>query len=341
MNLRIRPHFSIIAHSPDVAELRYGVWNPTSFTLRDDTCSGKLTRLLARLDGMSSIAQIASEECVSQGEVESLVEHLNELGVLESEPSNALDFLLDHLPGSRGVAGERPPDPRPLIVAGDGELSRELVTRMRETFPAIQASILEQTDPAWLAIQDAALDRCDDGLAYHKHLAAFEHWRGKFIVFAQSVVDPPLVERLNRICLGHQVPWLHAAIDGPFVFIGPLTSPYRSACYQCFETRLLMNLRESASYQRYKRAIADYTVKKSRSPAEPMLRNLLSAHTAVETVNYLLTGHACSSNKVLSIYLPTMEFAYHDVLRVPNCPACGPEPGTGRRELYFDLAAVT
>src|ERR1043166_622794 len=107
MNLRIRPHFSIVAHSPDVAELRYGAWNATSFTLRDDTHSGKLTRLLTRLDGMSSIAQIASEEGVSRGEIESLVEHLNELGILESEPSNALDFLLDHLPGSRGTAGER------------------------------------------------------------------------------------------------------------------------------------------------------------------------------------------------------------------------------------------
>jgi bacteriocin biosynthesis cyclodehydratase domain-containing protein len=324
-----------------MAELRYGAWNATSFTLRDDTHSGKLTRLLTRLDGMSSIAQIALEEKISRGEIDSLVEHLNDLGILESESSNALDFLLDHLPGSRGSASELPASPTPLIVIGDDDLTHEIVDSVRETLPALDASVPEKTDPAWMALNDAEMDRLDDGLAYHKRLAVCEHWRGKFIVFAQGIVNPPQLERLNRICLGHRIPWLHVAIDGPFVLIGPLTSPFRSACYQCFETRLLMNLRESASYQQYKRAITEYRVKTSQAPAEPVLRNLLIAHTALETINYLLTGHACSINKVLSIYLPTMEFAYHDVLRVPNCHACGAETAVESRELYFDLAATT
>jgi len=46
-NLRIKPQFSVIAHSSDVVELRYGLWNPASFTLEDETASGKLYRMLA------------------------------------------------------------------------------------------------------------------------------------------------------------------------------------------------------------------------------------------------------------------------------------------------------
>ena len=36
-NVRLKRHYSLIAHSPDTVELRHGVWNPTSVTLTDDT----------------------------------------------------------------------------------------------------------------------------------------------------------------------------------------------------------------------------------------------------------------------------------------------------------------
>ena len=34
--LRLKRHYSIVAHSPDLVELRHGVWNPESYTFRDD-----------------------------------------------------------------------------------------------------------------------------------------------------------------------------------------------------------------------------------------------------------------------------------------------------------------
>jgi thiazole/oxazole-forming peptide maturase SagC family component len=153
-------------------------------------------------------------------------------------------------------------------------------------------------------------------------------------------VDPELLHKVNRICLELHTPWLQAALDGPFLFIGPLTVPYRSACYDCFEKRVMMNLRESASYQRYKRALVESLVRVGTVPIEPVVRGLLASHTALEAINYLLTEHSCLVNKVLSIYLPTMEFTYHDVLRLPNCRSCAPQSVAARRELHFDLPAV-
>ena len=35
--LRIKRQYSIVAHSPDVVELRHGVWNPISHTLTDES----------------------------------------------------------------------------------------------------------------------------------------------------------------------------------------------------------------------------------------------------------------------------------------------------------------
>jgi len=95
--LRLKRHYSIVAHSPDDVELRYGVWNPLSFTLADETKSGHLLRLVTRLDGSLTPAQLAHEENVPRGEVEALIDHLLSLGVLEPEASNSLDHYLDDI----------------------------------------------------------------------------------------------------------------------------------------------------------------------------------------------------------------------------------------------------
>ena len=60
--LRLKRHYSIVAHSDDVVELRHGTWNPLSFTLRDDSGTGVLRGVLGRLDGSHSLGEIADVE---------------------------------------------------------------------------------------------------------------------------------------------------------------------------------------------------------------------------------------------------------------------------------------
>ena len=57
-------------------------------------------------------------------------------------------------------------------------------------------------------------------------------------------------------------------------------------------------------------------------------------------MNFLLTQSAFTTGKVLSIYLPTMEFSFNEVLRVPGCPACS-RPAREDVELYFDIRSLT
>jgi thiazole/oxazole-forming peptide maturase SagC family component len=133
---------------------------------------------------------------------------------------------------------------------------------------------------------------------------------------------------------------MHAAVDGPFVLVGPIFVPNRSACYNCFEVRVMMNLREAGSYQRYKHALVKGQIKRGGDPLLPLLGNLLTAHTAMEIVNFELTGTSWTVGKVLSIYLPTMEMIFNDVLRLPGCPACAPTPERDDTELYFDIRAT-
>ena len=341
MKQRIRRQFSLVTHSPDVAELRYGVWNSVSFNLRDDAKSGHLAKLLMRLDGTSSLQEIAKEEGIAIDEVNRVVSNLEELGVLESEARNVVDYALEHIPGSGGDPVDLAAAATPLDIIGDTELASALARLVAATLPKASITIHGPTSPLSAALGNAALSSKEDGLRFHEANEPFTDLRGRFVIFISNIIDPIRLKRLNRACFQQGTPWLHAALDGPFVFVGPVTIPGRSACFECFETRVTLNLRESASYQEYKKAIVKHAIRYGEIPARPLLEALLLAHSAVEAVSFMVTGHTCTVNKALSIYVPTMEFAYHDILRVPNCEACSLQRGAASRETYFDVAAVS
>src|SRR6516225_5782099 len=96
-NVRLKRHYSIIAHSPDTVELKYGVWNPVSFTLTDETGSGHLLGIVSRLDGRFSVEEIALAEGLTKANVESLIERLAEQNLIEDQSTHALDYFLDHI----------------------------------------------------------------------------------------------------------------------------------------------------------------------------------------------------------------------------------------------------
>jgi hypothetical protein len=101
-----------------------------------------------------------------------------------------------------------------------------------------------------------------------------------------------------------------------------------------------MHLRDGSSYVAYKEALARRSLARGRMPIEPMLRALLAAHAAMEILNFTKTNYSFVVSKVLSIFLPTMEFTYNEVLRVPGCPACGPLSERDDTELYFDVTTL-
>lgn len=339
-NPRLKRHFSVVAHSSDVVELRHGAWNPVSYTVSDDAASGTLLPVISRLDGRNSVAGIAGQTGVSKDEVDALIAHLDGLGVLEHAATNALDHYIDHvvpnlLPYARpqgSVAGAG------VVVCGDETIAGEVVETLKDADAAIDVatadpvleSLLRSNGSDWLV----------DSLAFEQRAAAFAPWRERFVVHVARSVHPATLQVLNRLSIHQGFAWLHATIDGPFLLVGPTFVPLRSACFECLEARVLMNLRESASYQRYKLAIAEGRVADAPDRLEPVLAKMLASHTAFEAMNFLLTGASFTVNKMLAIYLPTFEFTFNEVLRLPGCPACGAAPERDDRELYFELRSV-
>lgn len=339
-NLRIKRHYSIIAHSPDVAELRYGVWNPVSFTLTDDSASGHLFGILSRLDGCFSVAEIADAEGIPKSDVESVVEQLAEAKLLEDQSTHALDYYLDHISPNLLAHEGKSKESSSVVLFGDLEVSGQIERILSSSSLHNQYSVLAADVSLRNLLLECGKSWIFDSLDFEEGVRPFAQWRGQLIVFGVATVNPLEMRALNRISLHYRIPWIHAAIDGPYLLIGPTFIPFRSPCYECLEMRVVMNMRESASYQRYKRALVEGRTTGTGAPLDSVLGAMLASLTAIEALNFLLTSTTFTVGKMLSIYLPTMEFAFNEVLRLPGCPACSPAPERDDKELYFDARAL-
>ncbi|MDQ4132460.1 MAG: TOMM precursor leader peptide-binding protein [Actinomycetota bacterium] len=333
-HVRIRSHLSVVVHGPDEVEFRHGVWNPVSTTLSDSARKGKLARLVDGLDGTVSPAALAAAHGVDVDEVEALVERLGELELIEHRPASALDAYLESAAPWR--AGDRHAPEERVLLLGEQPIGREVERMLGDVLVDTPVTVVSEDDPARAVLDDPDTSWLADGLATEERLAPFESWQGSVVVAPCRVVNPVRYKVLNRAARRHAIRWLHAALDGPFVLVGPTFVPPQSSCYECLETRVFLNLRDGANYQRYKRALALAEVRLGQPPLLSPLTGLLASHLALEALNLILTGWTFTVGRMLAIHVPTMEISFPDVLRVPGCPGCGSVPEGDGEVLYYD-----
>lgn len=337
--VRLRPHLSLVVHGPDDVELRHGVWNPVSVHLRDEAHEGALARVLLRLDGTMSPAEVAAAEVVPREHVERLVDHLLERDLVELSPTSAVDAYLSVVP-PWGVDEASPAGGRPVLVLPAEGISDALVAALGDVLGQDAVHVVPDQHPALKVLADPDTSWLDDGLGAEERLQVFRPWAGNTLVAAESVVDPVRLRVLNRAALRHGFPWVHAALDGPFVLVGPAFLPGETPCYECLETRVFLNLREGASYQRYKAALAQARVRLGRPPLLGPLAGLLNGHLALEVANLALTGSTHTVGRLLALHVPTMEVTFPEVLRVPGCAACGSKAEADGEMLHFNPALL-
>ncbi len=177
-----------------------------------------------------------------------------------------------------------------------------------------------------------------DGLATEAAIAAL---RPRFTQAAAIVTcfqRPwlPMLRNLNRLVEGQDTPWVSAFIDGPFVSVVGIKSPH-TGCFECFEQRALARLEDHVSYHDFARSPL------GRLPDRPTDAPMLAMLTAIAvTEGYLhaATGTSRFSGRALSIHLPTWEIQTQDLLRMPNCPACGKVSRQRLREINFNSRAA-
>lgn len=335
---RISPHWTVVPHGANNVECRFGIWSPTTYLLRDDSSTGTLYKIIRSLDGTKTESEIAAEHGIGREALSEIIGELDSVGILTRGPVSGLDSYLNEVALPLG----KNPDAtlRPMIFLGDHDLisaTRQIVystfaERVPISDPGVESiALLNDLDTGWLY----------DALEFERHLDTFIGWGDHFIVLLSRGVNPLVPKILNRVTRRLCVPWLNATLDGPFIHIGPLTNLPSGSCYECFETRVLMNLRNAESYVRFKSAFATREMVLGTPPILPVLDSIISSLTAFEIMNFQLAGRCFTQGKVLSIHLPTMETAFNDVLQMPGCPGCGPVAGRDDEALSFDISSLT
>ncbi|MGW0484270.1 TOMM precursor leader peptide-binding protein [Nonomuraea sp. NPDC003214] len=328
---RVKRSFAIIGHDPDTVELRSGVWNATSHTITDEARRGWLFSAVNGLDGSRDMTELAADIGVGTQEMSELVSHLRELDALEDRATTALDHYLDHYAGV--LAG--PPSPaRPVRVIGEPVMAAQVTRLVAASDPHLDVADAS-ADPVLGVLDDPDTGWTTHGLRLHEVAEAFAAWREDIVVWAGSRMDPPAVSLFNRIALQAGMTWLHGAIDGPFLFVGPTFHPGVGPCYACLETRVTMNLTDGAAYHRYKNALTKAKASGGQAPILPALSALLCSHLALEAINLARTGASFTGGKMFGTYLPTWETTVSEVLQVPGCQACSPVAHRDEPELYF------
>jgi bacteriocin biosynthesis cyclodehydratase domain-containing protein len=313
----IPEYIAIVPHGPNVVEFRNGTWQSTSIFLTDESETGNLYRVCASLDGSRTIGDIAALTQIPADNVSEVVDTLVGLNLAEVDGSGLLRLGTSALLGADfdRIAFKH----KEVVVIGDAEVSELVIEALSLAVADIGISLssIPNETVAGCRAAGATYDAIERERALHNST-----WmKDKFIIYCGSHVDPLGCKALNLCFIHHKTPWLFAAVDGPFVLIGPLFVPGDTPCFECFETRIAMNLRDSKGYVDYKQALAaGLSIRPKTSQISKLLHRLLAGHVAVEAFNFILSGRSTLADKMLAVHLPSMEFSEPSRIEMP--PSC-------------------
>ncbi|MBQ9495083.1 MAG: hypothetical protein IJR50_05530 [Treponema sp.] len=136
----------------------------------------------------------------------------------------------------------------------------------------------------------------------------------KLVIFEN--VSLPVFRNLNEIFNG--VPVSYGFLDGPFMIFTTLMNG-QTGCWNCFENRMMTNVRDMVLYNRFKdiKPIACKT-----DVFNLHLTQLL--HFGLEEVfSWNLLNMTKFMGRAYFVYLPTFEFHLQNVDRLSSCETCG------------------
>lgn len=329
---RLRDEFHVTLVSADDVLFYTGLWSGPRFSLRDTNRMGFLARLVAALDGSSTLSELVRATGAEDASVQHFIDLLRSNGLVqEAEPVGVARAAPDTSAAGRAAfVIERdwrtPADlafPRlrdaDVLLLGGGDLATAILKALCAWgIGTIRSDVasdghLEDTDLIHIrADQRDALAGADVST---------------FAVCATDRPNPGLATRLNAVALERTLPWLPVTFDGGEWLIGPGIIPGQTPCYVCFTLRAEANVRDHTSYRLIADDLARIQEGKSSSLRSPSEVAAATAFAAQEVVRAIAAGVSMSTGRLVRLHPSTLTLDLHDVLRLPRCPACGRAAG--------------
>jgi ribosomal protein S12 methylthiotransferase accessory factor len=129
------------------------------------------------------------------------------------------------------------------------------------------------------------------------------------------------IAEINNYSLRYKIPWVMVKSTGLKLMVGPFISPYKTACWQCLDTRLRHNKEVESYIQKKTNKTEPFPVTKTQIPLAEL--QVVSIAT-MQMVQWLAKGfHNSLESKIMTIDLMTAFTQYHHVTKRPQCVSCG------------------
>ena len=321
----------------DVVEIRWGVWSPLSITLQFPGVNLELAQILESFDGSATIREISTSLSVSDEVLVDIVASLLSRGVVQDGSHGLASFFQKNIFLSGVKLNNNSTTTCPRIT---------IITAIENCFESMESGLNELGVHVDQVNSNELFDKIDlvewqsDPLTFSKCVLQLkDSINNEFVWIHSARFDPGELLFLNSALHDLSITYLYSFIDGPFLFVGPTVVSGGSGCFECLEKRVLANLRSWESYLKYKRLASDIRRTKMQESNNPIiLQNLICSVAQIEIVNYLNAGRNFTRNKVFSIYLPTLEMVFHELVPVSTCTTCGSNKFRDETEFAFTYA---
>ncbi len=134
----------------------------------------------------------------------------------------------------------------------------------------------------------------------------------------------------NQKALASKMPWMLVKASGTQIWIGPIFLPGKTACWECLASRLS---RSQAAVQFARRHQKGDVAQASDTPGQTPLGPIAADLAALEIARWVAQGTSDLEGKILSLDLATRTMEQHQLVKRPQCPACGDMPSVKKKLL--------
>jgi len=327
--VRLSHGVRIYSNGADELRIRKGIWNFEEAILTFDSLSKDHKDTFVQLfelleDGqVLNVGTLPNDENLTQQErdqVAETVEALRAQNYLQFDSDSDDQHFLYQLLGGKVDLETGPTEAKPVLFFADTQSIKDYAISLAGE---MNLPLTVMTDDQFKAITAMNLTTKFEAYDTRKQFDELLQMLKPYGCLVGCLERPHIafLRNLNRGLVQTSQAMSLALLDGPFTTLLTIKPP-ETACFECFENRLLARLEEMSSYQQF----VDYTRKlpKVHTPAHvsPLMHSLAS-QALFEGFLISKVGKAKFAGRVLNTYLPIMEIQVQNLLRVPYCPACG------------------
>ncbi|MDY7094226.1 MAG: TOMM precursor leader peptide-binding protein [Acidobacteriota bacterium] len=353
------PYVTIVHCGDDEVVVKHGSRSKFTKNVRDEGRTKLLGRILRNVHSPASLSELHQQGVLKENELEdsaNLVEYLRGEGVLIGAQEDVTRVYL------RSVFGQDSPlAERTVGLVGVGYLGSRIACQLSQmgvgTLIALDDRKVQkpELEKRYFDLLPGALE---EGTAYtevlgqHLDALGFGTYEGldadftdekalddllrrcDFVVVCLEVFSPSTLHRVNSVAIEAEKPWASVYIDGSEAMVGPIYVPGESCCYNEFEIQQEATLGSMKDdYLVFKESLNGHEVNSSQFVLPPYL-STASGIAAMGILRFLLSGRSFLVGRTNRVDFERLSIDFEEVLRLPRCPACGPNR-PGYRNLFM------